>query len=449
LGRSYELARTSFGVLKRDKKILLLPSMAGVIMLILLTISILNLTINIQPAKSTPKTWYVDDDGPADFNTIQEAINAANPGDTIFVYNGTYFEHVSICKSLTLVGESASTAIIDGNGTGESVVTIHASNVNVNKFTVQHSGAYGIQFFCSSNNTIFGNNIMNNPAGGLWLGTTYGESLSSDDNVISGNNITNNGMGLWLQDNSKSNVIHGNNITYNLYGIGFHSAPNNKIYHNNFVNNSYGQVYGYANTWHDGYPSGGNYWSDYNGTDLHWGSGQNETGSDGIGDTAYIIGENNVDRYPLMAPISVFDAGVWNEVAYNVDVVSNSTVSDFRFDPDKGPFLRFNVTGEDGTVGFCRVTIPEDLLWVEDGQWSVLVGGETVNYTIIPDENYTYMHFTYNHSTQTVLIRGTSVIPEFSTAIILPLFVVFTLIAVIAVRKRKVKYAKLGNSSSK
>jgi len=54
--------------------------------------------------------------------------------------------------------------------------------------------------------------------------------------------------------------------------------------------------------WDNGYPSGGNYWSDYNGTDLYCGPHQNETGSDGIGDKPYMIDGNNTDRYPLIYP---------------------------------------------------------------------------------------------------------------------------------------------------
>jgi hypothetical protein len=54
--------------------------------------------------------------------------------------------------------------------------------------------------------------------------------------------------------------------------------------------------------WDNGYRSGGNYWSDYNGTDSYKGQYQNETGSDGIGDTPYVIDANNTDNYPLMFP---------------------------------------------------------------------------------------------------------------------------------------------------
>jgi hypothetical protein len=57
-----------------------------------------------------------------------------------------------------------------------------------------------------------------------------------------------------------------------------------------------------ANSLDNRYPSGGNYWSDYNGTDLYGGPFQNVTGSDGKGDTPYSIDVNNVDHYPLMTP---------------------------------------------------------------------------------------------------------------------------------------------------
>ena len=165
------------------------------------------------------------------------------------------------------------------------------------------------------------------------------------------------------------------------------------------------------------------------------GSYQNEDGSDGICDNLYTIDLNNTDGYPLISPIKVLNAGTWNGVTYHVDVVSNSTVSDFYFNPDEGPFIKFNVLGESGTVGFCRVTISKDFLWVEDG-WTVYVGDELVDYTIIPDENYTYIYFTYNHSTKTVEIQGTNVIPEFPSAIILPLLMVLTLIAVILAKRK-------------
>jgi hypothetical protein len=55
-----------------------------------------------------------------------------------------------------------------------------------------------------------------------------------------------------------------------------------------------------GNSWDDGYPSGGNYWSSYSGHDLFRGPYQNVSGSDGIGDVARIINTGNRDNYPLM-----------------------------------------------------------------------------------------------------------------------------------------------------
>lgn len=111
----------------------------------------------------------------------------------------------------------------------------------------------------------------------------------------------------------------GNYVTNNYYGISFSFSgngpysSNNLIYHNDFVDNA-GQVqvdpdaYGSANIWDDGYPSGGNYWSDYAGADLYKGPYQNITGSDGIGDTPRIIDNYNQDNYPstrVFAPPSI------------------------------------------------------------------------------------------------------------------------------------------------
>lgn len=84
-----------------------------------------------------------------------------------------------------------------------------------------------------------------------------------------------------------------------------------------------------SNILHDGYPSGGNYWSNYATVDICSGQDQNFFGSDGIGDMPYAFDQNNIDRYPLMGIVNTFEAGVYNGVSFNFFVVSNFTVSDF------------------------------------------------------------------------------------------------------------------------
>jgi len=129
----------------------------------------------------------------------------------------------------------------------------------------------------------------------------------------------------------------------------------------------------------------------------------------------------------------IFDAGTWEDTQYDVYVVSNSTVSDFSFNSD-GARVSFKIEGEPGTMGFCNVTIPKNLLYAEN-TWTVLVDGISVTPTVNEEENYTNLHFTYNHSTKTVEIIGTDAIPEFPS--LTPLLVMIVTILVIAVIYRR------------
>jgi len=146
-------------------------------------------------------------------------------------------------------------------------------------------------------NTVSGNNVT----------SKYGPGVLLDycsNNTVSGNNVANSYIGICL-DAANNNNVSGNNATANLLGIVLSTSSNNMIHHNNFVGNTIQASVdstSVGNVWDSGYPSGGNYWSDYNGTDAHSGPYQNVTGSDGIGDTPYIIDANNTDNYPLMHP---------------------------------------------------------------------------------------------------------------------------------------------------
>jgi len=168
-----------------------------------------------------------------------------------------------------------------------------------------------------------------------------------------------------------------------------------------------------------GYPLGGNYWDKYNGADLFSGLFQNETGSDGIGDTPYWG-----DNYPLMGMFSEFNA----TSQHYVQTICNSTISDFKFN---GIAISFNVTGETDTTGFCRICVPRALM---NETYQVFVNGTEVQCNLLSCSNTThsYLYFSYNLSTQEVII-----IPEFPSFLILPLFMTTTLLAVIAFRRKQ------------
>ena len=196
------------------------------------------------------------------------------------------------CKRITIKGLNLSNTHVGIQLLETSDTRVISNNIANNYF--------GIWLWYSSNNVISENNIMNNTDGIL-----LSHSLS---NIISGNNITGNTLDGIMLAYSSNNTVRGNNIANNKHGIWLAHSSNNVIYHNNFVNNSQHvridcyDVCPPTNVWDDGYPSGGNYWSDYTGVDSYSGPYQNETGSDGIGDTPYVIDENNIDRYPLMNP---------------------------------------------------------------------------------------------------------------------------------------------------
>jgi len=129
------------------------------------------------------------------------------------------------------------------------------------------------------------------------------ELWETSNSTISVNKITDDLYGIY-SCNSSGNSISENSITDNAYGVGLDSSSGNSIFHNSFVNNKahVDSSSGSVNVWDNGYPYGGNYWSDYNGADLFNGAYQNVTGSDGIGDKPYIIDANNTDGYPFMPP---------------------------------------------------------------------------------------------------------------------------------------------------
>jgi parallel beta-helix repeat protein len=125
-------------------------------MLALLVLSAFALTFKVQKGKSEPKTWFVDDDGPADFHTIKEAIKNASTGDTIFVRNGIYNENVVVNKTVSLTGENRSNAVIGGNG-NDTGILITADHVTIQGFGIQNCEV-GIKV--ESNDNIISSNLI-------------------------------------------------------------------------------------------------------------------------------------------------------------------------------------------------------------------------------------------------------------------------------------------------
>lgn len=399
------------------------------------------------------------------YTLIQKAIDAneTENGHTILVDNGIYNERVIVNKALSLIGEDANKTIIDGIDAGNAM-ELKADNITIMGFTIRNCGVgwgghalllenvknckifgniiesnyYGIWLFSSFNISMRENNLINNNVGILlnscfnnsisknnMTNKNYGiELISSTNNIIARNDITGNSNGVALCLSSNNNRVYENNIKNNVWGLEVDISINNKIYHNNFTDNTY-QVFiyqsssSYPNIWDDGYPSGGNYWSDYIGTDSN---------HDGIGDSNYTIDANNNDRYPLMGMFSSFNTSI----GCNVDAISNSTIDDFEyFESNDTIVMHVSNMTSNQTFGFVRICIPHALM--NETYQVIINGGEPyyVNYTLYDNGTHRWIYFSYQHSTLEIIIT-----PEFPSFLILPLFMIATLVVAIVYRRK-------------
>ena len=236
---------------------------------------------------------------PEDYSTIQEAIDHANPGDTVSVSAGTYNENLYIDKNLTLTGDNREATILNGTN-GNYGIWANFTSVNISGFMVVNS-TVGIYLENCSGSTVFGDEVVGSDANstvwevGIWL-------YASNDSVVSDNIVHDAGTwGIVLCGHSSEDTVTLNTMRDCGGGLEV-SGEGCLIYHNNFVSNERQQVgilYSFHNDWND--TGEGNYWSDYNGTDLN---------RYNIGDTPYVIDDNNTDFYPLMTPYSLHDIGM-------------------------------------------------------------------------------------------------------------------------------------------
>jgi len=217
--------------------------------------------ISVDPS-NRGTTLYIGGSGPGNFSKIQDAIDNASDGDTVFVYDDSspYVEwHIDIDKSINLVGENKETTIVDGNGT--TIFRIVADNVHITGFYIQNSDARGIRvysdfnnisenIFCDVNKGVELTNCNNNKIyrntirvkGSLPSGIKL---TSSDNNIFSENNLQGwHKKGIDLMEGSKNNIISGN-ILNGSYDRGISLVQNsvNNTVTKNFVIRAGGGIY--------------------------------------------------------------------------------------------------------------------------------------------------------------------------------------------------------------
>lgn len=298
--------------------------------LLLFLFSVPNFLVSAQTRTVTSQSEIIR--VPRDYPTIQSAINNASPRDTILVASGIYAEQLFINKTITLNGAGADTTILNGAWT-QTAAQISAPNVTIKGFTIQNfktgiiinrtqniriqenkitqTLTKGAIYITSSQNiTIANNTLTNNYCAGAWMFKTNQTQFLQ--NTVSHNG----GVGIYFENCTnfvaKDNFIESNigdaiacAYGYNLFVIGntfasngyrgiWATNSNGTAYHNNFIQNfENARAIKSDFTWDNGYPAGGNYWSNYTGIDEN---------SDGIGDVPFVLDEDNVDNFPLINP---------------------------------------------------------------------------------------------------------------------------------------------------
>ena len=183
------------------------------IRLILTILIVLMFLTNIMPifviSEKTNITIYVDDDGTADYSNIQDAIDAAFDGDTVFVYNGFYHENLNINKEICLMGEDNKNTIIDSDNRNDTI-SINANNVKISGFKIQH-GYIGIKLAGVGYSDISNNVIYDNTVGiSISFNSHYNEVYSNE--IIGNKNM---GVSVYYVQEDNYNSFSSNNFIDN------------------------------------------------------------------------------------------------------------------------------------------------------------------------------------------------------------------------------------------
>jgi parallel beta-helix repeat protein len=297
----------------------------------------------------------------------------------------------------SLIAEGAGHGV-EGLSVGNNPVVTGATNVTVKNLSVEGS-VFGISLVETTNALVFNNtisetrNVQFHPTAGIRVD-------GGGSNTIKGNNVINNYCGMYFLE-TQNNLIVGNNIENSSnpdksgYGIVFWGASNNTIYHNSFINNDV-QAYDDSfnspfsvNTWDNGYPSGGNYWNDYQ---TKYPNAKMIDNS-GLGDKPYVIDSKNTDRYPLMEPFNVASPRI--SVLSPVNQVFNESSVALLFTVDKpASWMGYSLDGQNNVTITGNVTIAglssglhNVTVYAED-EFGNRCASETVFFTIAEPEPF-------------------------------------------------------------
>ena len=235
-----------------------------------------------------------------------------------------------------------------------------SNNTTVANNTASANEEYGIYAFHSGNLTVSNNTVSSNGYTGIHA--YGGDRTEITDNLVSLNQVK---SGIYV-GGSNNSVIARNVVRQNHYGISISSSFQGPVFHNLIIDNAYQASDGLeTRIWDNGYPTGGNYWSDYSGVDFYRGPWQNVPGSDGFGDTSHTVDFDSLDRYPLISqfpeyafPPENLKALLSGDSFENVTIVWNSSQDELGGLVDRYEISRSEVYDTGGDLYQHVGTVP-------------------------------------------------------------------------------------------
>lgn len=206
---------------------------SSLVVSLLVVVAGFSYALSLVPQDVVATTLFVGGTGPGNHTTIQTAIDNSNPGDTVFVFSGTYPESVNVYTPISLVGENRDTTII-GDNYDLGGVDIYSDWVNVTEFTLTKNDDWvgAISLMQVENCSIHDNTISHFLAG---IGLYESHNNSITNNTIISSNQT--GMSL---HRSNDNLISGNSISGSYYdGIALIRSSRNTFTNNTMVENGF------------------------------------------------------------------------------------------------------------------------------------------------------------------------------------------------------------------
>ncbi|MCI4365826.1 MAG: right-handed parallel beta-helix repeat-containing protein [Thermoplasmata archaeon] len=292
-----------------------------------------------------------------------------------------------------------------------------------------NNDSYAFFLPTGTNEVIVGNTALNDRDGGLATNNVNGFVMAgnnfSNDSApgvttlflldvggfsVTGNTLASDQRALYVAGTSRG-VIVGNRFLSDNLSFDIEGLVDAQTYHNDFLSDGGWTILNSPTlTWDNGYPAGGNHWSNYTGVDRFNGPYQNRAGSDGIGDTPMLLNRTNVDRYPLMTPwtdhVVVFSesglplGAVWGVTFNGTPYLTNSTVltvvsaegvaTAYQYTAIAPGSYRASPSTGNGTIGAGRVlvtitfalpTFPvvfQELGLPAGTPWGVTVNGSTL-----------------------------------------------------------------------